>query len=147
VSAVAKNKWKTAGCLVFDSWALMAFLQGERGAAQVEELIAEAVDSGTRMLVTSINMGEVWYSVARKLNSQQADTKVAELERLGLTIEPADWELTRLAASLKVGHRLSYADCFAAALAKREDTSLVTGDKEFEQLAESIDILWLTANR
>jgi predicted nucleic acid-binding protein len=38
---------------------------------------------------------------------------------------------------------MSYADCFAAALAKEKKTDLLTGDKEFKQVESEIGIRWL----
>jgi len=38
---------------------------------------------------------------------------------------------------------MSYADCFAAALAKQRRVELVTGDKEFKQVEKEIRILRL----
>ena len=38
---------------------------------------------------------------------------------------------------------MSYADCFAAALAKEKKTELLTGDKEFKQAEGEIKIHWL----
>ena len=55
----------------------------------------------------------------------------------------ADWEITRQAALFKMPGKISYADCFAAALAKRLDAEVVTGDKEFKVLEGQIGIVWL----
>jgi predicted nucleic acid-binding protein len=38
---------------------------------------------------------------------------------------------------------MSYADCFAAALAKDRKSDLVTGDKEFKQVEGEVSIRWL----
>jgi predicted nucleic acid-binding protein len=38
---------------------------------------------------------------------------------------------------------MSYADCFAAALAKCKKADLVTGDKEFMPLDGEIKIYWI----
>jgi len=38
---------------------------------------------------------------------------------------------------------MSYADCFAAALAKLHKAELVTGDKDFKQVESEIKILWI----
>jgi predicted nucleic acid-binding protein len=38
---------------------------------------------------------------------------------------------------------MSYADCFAAALAKSRKAELVTGDKEFKQVESEITVRWL----
>ena len=38
---------------------------------------------------------------------------------------------------------MSFADCFAAALAQRSKAELVTGDSEFKQVEDDIRIDWL----
>jgi predicted nucleic acid-binding protein len=38
---------------------------------------------------------------------------------------------------------MSYADCFAAALAKLRKAELVTGDEEFKQVEGEIKIRWI----
>jgi predicted nucleic acid-binding protein len=66
-----------------------------------------------------------------------------ELGGLGLEFKEADWELAREAAVFKATKKMSYADCFAAALARRESAQLVTGDPEFKQVEDEISIVWL----
>jgi ribonuclease VapC len=58
-------------------------------------------------------------------------------------IRPADEEMTLEAARLKAAGGLSYADCFAAALAKKKKCELVTGDKEFKQVEKEVKIRWI----
>ncbi|MBA3505068.1 MAG: PIN domain-containing protein [Betaproteobacteria bacterium] len=48
-----------------------------------------------------------------------------------------------MAGTFKARHRMSYADCFAAALAKHRKSDLVTGDKEFKQVEGEVSIRWL----
>src|SRR5438067_2295242 len=55
----------------------------------------------------------------------------------------ADWDLTKEAARLKSKYPVAYADCFAAALAKREGGRLVTGDPEFRRLDKEISVIWI----
>lgn len=62
---------------------------------------------------------------------------------LPIRIIPVDLELTRQAAEFKSTKRMSYADCFAAATAKRYRAELVTGDSEFKQVEKEIKILWI----
>ena len=52
-------------------------------------------------------------------------------------------ELAKKAAHLKASRGMSYADCFAAALARFRNAELVTGDKEFKQVAGDVKILWI----
>ena len=49
----------------------------------------------------------------------------------------------RQAATYKAFHRMSYADCFAAALTKIKKAALMTGDREFKSLEREIQIAWL----
>ena len=58
-------------------------------------------------------------------------------------MDPISWDLTKTAARFKVGGGISYADCFAAALSKSKNAPLVTGDREFEQLENEIEIIWV----
>ncbi|HEX4119441.1 MAG TPA: PIN domain-containing protein [Verrucomicrobiae bacterium] len=54
-----------------------------------------------------------------------------------------DLNLTRQAAIYKATRKMSYADCFAAALAKLKNAELVTGDPEFKEVEKEIKIGWL----
>jgi len=128
---------------VLDSWAILAFLQDEPAAGQVEAVLAESQESIRPAVIIVVNLGEVWYQVARKSSEKKADETVNELEKAGLRVEEIDWELARLAAGFKARHRLAYADCFAAALAKREGAEVLTGDPEFRQLEKEIKVRWL----
>lgn len=131
---------------VFDSWALMAFLTYEPAADKVEEIINEAHATETPLYVSVVNLGEVWYSLVRSRSEADADRGVQELVGLRILPEPVDWQLTRQAAIFKSKYRMSYADCFAAALAKEKKADLVTGDTEFSQLQDEMRIHWLEAS-
>jgi predicted nucleic acid-binding protein len=129
---------------VFDSWAIFAFLNGEPAAPQVKTIISEAHEAEWPMCITAVNLGEIWYGVARRQSSEAADQTTDYVRRLGLRVVDADWELTRLAARFKSQYRLSYADCFAAALARQLNTEVITGDPEFRQLEQEVKVHWLT---
>ena len=58
-------------------------------------------------------------------------------------VVPADQELSELAGQLKVAKKMSLADCFAAALAKREKLEVFTGDPEFKAMGREIKVVWL----
>ena len=131
------------GLRVFDSWALMAFLEDEPSAEKVEELIAQAHEAEAPLLITTVNLGEIWYSVARSRSESDADAAVAHLVRLGFEVIDADWALARQAAAYKARFKLAYADCFAAALAKLKRSEVVTGDREFKQLEDEVKIFWV----
>jgi len=129
--------------LVLDSWSVIAYLEDEPAGQQVAELIAAAHEAGIPIRMTVVNVGEVWYILARGTSIADADQSVAELKGLGIEFVEADWKLTREAAGFKARHKISYADCFAAALAKEHKAELVTGDQEFKQVEGEVKIYWL----
>jgi predicted nucleic acid-binding protein len=51
--------------------------------------------------------------------------------------------LSELAGELKVTKKMSLADCFADALAKREKAEIYTGDPEFMTVEREIKVVWL----
>ena len=84
-------------------------------------------------------------SIARAESESVAEQKMKELATLGIGLVPVadDLALVREAARMKARHKMSYADCFAAALAKISNVQLVTGDEEFQQVEKEIGVLWL----
>jgi uncharacterized protein len=129
--------------LVFDSWAVLAYLGDEASSQEVADLIASAHEDRLPMYMCSVNAGEVWYIIAREASEAEADRAVDDLTRLGIELLDADWPLARTAGAFKARYRMSYADCFAAALAKDRKCELVTGDKEFKQIEAETTIRWL----
>lgn len=122
---------------------MLAYLGDEAASAEAAELIATAHEDRTPLFMSVVNAGEVWYILAREISAADADRAIADLLSLGIELVEADWGLTRMAATLKAKHRMSYADCFAAALAKDRRCELVTGDKEFKQVEGELGIRWL----
>ena len=129
--------------LVFDSWAALAYLGGETSGQEVADLITSAHENRIPMYLSIVNAGEIWYILAREISEAKADEAVTDLTGLGIELIDADWSLTRMAATFKARHRMSYADCFAAALAKDRKSDLVTGDKEFKQIEGEVSVRWL----
>ena len=131
--------------IVLDSWAVMAYLEDESTAQKVADLIGDAHEHGIPLLMSVVNAGEVWYILAREVSEAEADKALHELKQLGIEFQDVDMKLARLAGGFKAKHRMSYADCFAAALAKEHKAELVTGDKEFKQVEGDIHVRWLTS--
>jgi predicted nucleic acid-binding protein len=129
--------------LVLDTWAVVAYFEDEPSGEQVADLIADAQESGASLAMSVVNAGELWYLMARRSSEADANGAVAELQQLGIRLVEVDWDVTRAAASFKSKHRMSYADCFAAALAQRSKAELVTGDPDFKQMEGELRIVWL----
>jgi ribonuclease VapC len=128
---------------VLDSWAMLAFFQNEPAADQVEKIINEAHASGADLMMSVVNVGELWYNIARTHSAKQADSIIAELRTLKIAFIDADWELTQQAAAFKAKGKIAYADCFAAAVARKFKADLVTGDPELKQVEGEVKVLWI----
>jgi predicted nucleic acid-binding protein len=76
-----------------------------------------------------INLGEVYYTVHRKVGAAEADATLAQLRPL-LALDAASPERVLAAARVKAQHPLAYGDAFAVATAAAHDAILLTGDPE-----------------
>lgn len=129
--------------IVLDSWAVIAYLEGEEAAEKVADIIADAHENQIPLLISVVNAGEVWYIVARETSVTDADVSIKQLRDLGVQFVDADWELAKSAGYFKSRNKMSFADCFAAALARQKKAHLITGDLEFRQVSAEVAITWL----
>ncbi len=127
---------------VLDSFAVLAWLQGEPKGAAVTDLLKRARHGEIALSICVINLGEVLYIVEREDSIQAAQRTLATIDCLPLRQVSAERDLTLLAAHLKAVYRMSYADCFCLALAKAANAILVTGDPEFRTQTE-VDLFWI----
>jgi predicted nucleic acid-binding protein len=132
--------------MVLDAHALMVLFNDEPGAGEVERILLKAESGSPQLLMSVVNWGEIYYSILRGASQEMAETKAHEIAGMQIELVPVDandLELVRQAAAFKATRKMSYADCFAAALAKIKNAELVTGDREFKQLARDVKIHWL----
>jgi ribonuclease VapC len=128
---------------VLDSWALLAFFKDEPAGLAVEELIHKASAEKARLFLCVVNWGEVYCGMWRAGGRDAAESAAADLSQLPIELVDADLHLSKQAAIYKATNKMSYADAFAAALAKIKSAELVTGDSEFKPLEKEIKINWL----
>jgi predicted nucleic acid-binding protein len=129
--------------VVFDSHALLKLLRDESGAEEVEKILTEAARRDEPAHMTEVNYAEVQYIVRRKDGEGAWQTIARELVAAPIQFHVADRVLADRAADFKTRFKISLADAFAAALAKEQNAELVTGDREFKQLARDVKIHWL----
>lgn len=116
-----------------DSWAVLAWLDGEEpAAAKVERTIKRE-----RPGMSWINLIEVHYRTIRDHGRQEADQVLAEL-RPRITESLPGIATMRSVSSLKAEHPIALADCFAIALAAEEEAELLTGDPEIIDRADQL---------
>lgn len=128
---------------LLDSFAVLAWVQDEPGAERVEALLIEAQRRKVPLLLNVINLGEVYYRLARHQGHPFAREIIQQLEVLPLRLYPCDAGLALEAARIKADFPMAYADALAVATALRESAVLVTGDPEFRQVEHLVTIDWL----
>ncbi|MEE9133579.1 MAG: type II toxin-antitoxin system VapC family toxin [Gemmatimonadota bacterium] len=101
---------------VLDSFALLAYLEDERGAEEVEEILSAADEGRARVWMCAINLGEVLYVTEREESLEAAQRVVAIVDQLPIEVVDPERALTFTAAHVKAHHSISYADAFAVAL-------------------------------
>jgi len=129
--------------VVLDSYAVLAFLFQEGGHEIVLCLFEKAVEADKKLLIASPNWAEVRYMVERKVGAVRWAEVRARLLGLPIDIIEADQELAETAGEIKAFHKMSLADCFAAALARLKKAEIYTGDPEFKAIEAEQKIVWL----
>lgn len=110
--------------LCLDSWAVLAWLDGDEPAAG---RVASGLTGGAHM--SWINVCEVYYRVARDHGEHEADGVLNALkEQLALELPTTSRMVA--AARLKATYSIALADCFAIATAAAHSATLLTGDPE-----------------
>ncbi len=130
--------------IVLDSSALIAYFEAEEGGKLVAEKLKMAADDKIQLLLSVVNLGEVYYVTLRSYDQEFADKVLYAVQHMPISVIDADMAITKVAAAYKAQGGISYGDCFAAALATNYHAELMTTDREFKKLENRIKILWVT---
>ena len=107
-----------------DSWAVLAWLDGEQPAAdRVEAVLAD------RPVMNWVNAVEVYYRIDRDHGRSAADETLADLRKMIELDLPGVGRMIDT-AQLKSRHAIALGDCFAIATAAAQNLPLWTGDPE-----------------
>ena len=128
---------------VFDSFALLVFLFGQKGKDRVAHRLEAAALQGHLIRMAAPNWAEVRYMIERKQGAVAWAKLRPRLVALPLEIVPLDRDRAEAAGALKGKHAMSLADCFAAALAIETGIDLYTGDPAFRAVEDQVTITWL----
>jgi predicted nucleic acid-binding protein len=132
---------------VLDANALYRFLTNGPGADVVAETFRQAATAATPVMMSVINFGEVYYTVAKHIGLAKADKLLSDaVEKIGLNIVDVNREAATRAARLKVQYGLPYADAFAAQVAGNRHV-LVTSDYDHFKRVPKLRMLKLPAGK
>lgn len=137
--------------MVFDAFAILAWLQGGAGAPEVRDWLVKAEQKDVDVFMSIVNLGEVYYRLQKVGQAEAADEFLQDIRTAAIPVKPAPATNRRVwaAARLKARYPIAYADGFAAALAQEMHSPLLTGDPDFEQLARdgTLQVVWLPSTR
>ena len=127
--------------IVLDAWALLALIfKEEPAASKVKEIFENEGLSRKSISISWINLGEVYYTIARKKGLDAAEAVLNEIQMLPVRLQVPSKDDILAAATVKSKYRVSYADAFAVSLAQKINGRIVTGDPEIILLKDVVNI-------
>lgn len=112
--------------IALDSGAFLAAVKSESGASAMPKLLRE--HSG-QTFIHAANLLEIYYGIERDHGRQMAERVWLLIDKKLIRVSnDLDREFLRDAAFVNNAHRMSFADSFAIALARRLDCPLISTD-------------------
>lgn len=124
---------------VLDANAVLRYLgiSGGGGEERIKALVEQSERGSARVMMSSVNLGEVFYIMRRTVDEATTMARVQTLQQ-AVVIIVADAAQAIEAARLKHKYKLGYADGFAAGLALERNAILVSADPSFEHCGNSL---------
>ncbi len=129
---------------LLDSYALLSYLNQEKGSDVVKKVLADAQKNRCHALMNEINIGETYYILFKKRGKKKAEYFLhAVLASLPISIIHNSFDQVVEASRIKAQFPLSFSDCFAVATACNESASILTGNPEFKYVEHMVDVQWI----
>ncbi len=119
---------------VLDANALYRLLTGEKDAEPVRDLLKSALRARQRVLMSVINWGEVYYTMARALGYKKTESVMSAADNPPIALVEVDQAQAEAAGRIRAGYGLPYADCFAAVLAGKQGIVVTADVKDFKKV-------------
>jgi predicted nucleic acid-binding protein len=129
---------------VLDANAVLNLVEASPGFEKVQQVLENALQSQSLLLISVLNWGEVLYVLWQRRGEEKARQTMTSLSRLPLEIVSVDLSQALQAGEIKARHKIPYVDCIAAALAMLHRATLVTSDRDFEKLGRHFPIQWIS---
>lgn len=118
---------------VVDAWAMIAWLLDQAAAPAVESFIQAAEAGELQLIMSWMNVGEVYYIISKRHGEERAMDFLNRLPSLPIRLVLPREDGILAAAEVKAAHPVSFSDAFAIALAKAEGAGVITGDDEIRR--------------
>jgi uncharacterized protein len=119
---------------VFDTSALLTYIEDEEGSENVESLLIRAEKGEVIIYLTFVSLTEVYYITTQEKDESEAMDRVKLIQSLAVGIVESNEKLNVSAGSLKAKNRISLADAYIAAVCQDHNAILVHKDPEFEKI-------------
>jgi predicted nucleic acid-binding protein len=131
---------------IFDSSAILRYVDGEPGAVRVSEIIKSHLAGRCEAMISALHWGEV-AGVTHKVHGRQGmDLAVSRLHAFGLEIVSADADRAVRASLVKLKRGIPYVDAFGIELAADSaEHVFVTADFDFKPASRDVAIEFLPA--
>ena len=133
--------------LVLDSCALIAQLNDEQGAENVEQIFLSAQEESNTILIHAASIAEVYYDFLKKADLTLAEQFLEDVNNLPLkVVTEISFDLIKAMGHFKSRYKISFADIFVLALAKISNASIITSDHhEFDiiEASEELNFEWI----
>ena len=123
---------------VLDTSAILAYLEDEDGAEDVEELLIKAENKKISVYVSFATLAEVFYITMGEKGEEEALKRINLIKSLAVEVVESSESITLTAGKLKATNRISFADAYIAAIGKELNAVLVHKDPEFENVKPSL---------
>lgn len=121
--------------VLLDSSAWLEYFFGSTKGEKVKPI----VESNERIVLSKINIFEVYYRILKEKNKEQAEKHLSFL--LSRTyLDDLDADTLKLAAEEKQGHGLGMADAIILATALKHNAVIYTGDFDFKVAKDVLKI-------
>jgi predicted nucleic acid-binding protein len=114
-------------------------------ADHVHRILEDSEQGRVELLMSIINVGEVFYLLAKNVSHQDAENFLLGFRRMPIKSVSVPKALVLAAARLKAKYPISYADAIAAETAVRAEAPLVTGDPDFKRFlgGDIVQVEWI----
>ena len=130
---------------IFDSYVLLCLFDKKRSVERqaVMKYLEDAEKGRTKLYMSKINEGEVFYKLYKYLGGPIAEGFREDLKRglFPLNVVPVNDKRAEEASVIKAKYPVSYADAFCIELARDMDLPVITGDTEFDTVKEIIKVV------
>jgi len=120
--------------LVFDTSALLAYIENESGASIVENMLLKATECKVEIFISVVSLIELFYITVQEQSEKIALQRIELTKVLPIHVVGLEETDTETVAMLKAKYRISFADSCIAGLAKIKNAELVHKDPEYETL-------------